>query len=76
MKTTFYHAGCPVCVSAEQSLTNSLDLNKVELEIVHLGEQPGRIDEAEKAGVTSVPAIVIGNDTLHLNFGANISDLK
>ena len=26
-KTRFYHAGCPVCVEAEESLARSLDLS-------------------------------------------------
>ncbi len=78
MKTnaTFYHAGCPVCVSAEQSLTSVLDREKVDLEVVHLGDQPGRVGEAEDAGVESVPALVLGGETLHINFGASLADLK
>ncbi|MCF6311135.1 MAG: thioredoxin family protein [Verrucomicrobiales bacterium] len=78
MKTTaiFYHAGCPVCIEAESSLTQYLDQGKVELEIIHLGETPARIVDAENAGVKSVPALVLNGTPLHINFGANISDLK
>ena len=47
---TFYHAGCPVCVDAEQSLAASLDPARFDVEIVHLGESPGRVIEAEQAG--------------------------
>ena len=75
-KAIFYHAGCPVCVDAEQGLANSLDQEKYEVEMVHLGEQSGRIGEAESSGVESVPALVIGNNTYHINFGASINDLK
>lgn len=75
-KAIFYHAGCPVCVDAEQGLANSLDQEKYEVEMVHLGEQSGRIGEAESSGVESVPALVIGNNTYHINFGAAINDLK
>lgn len=75
-KATFYHAGCPVCVEAEQSVTDYLDRNKVELEIVHLGSNPERLGEAEDAGVESVPALVLGDKTLHINFGASLADLK
>lgn len=75
-KATFYHAGCPVCTSAEQSITTVLDPQKVDLEIVHLGEQSGRLDQAENAGVESVPALVLGEETLHINFGASLADLK
>jgi len=78
MKTRaiFYHAGCPVCVDAEQGLVNSLDQEKYELETVHLGEQGSRISEAEWSGAKSVPALVIGEHTYHINFGASINDLK
>ena len=34
-KTIFYHAGCPVCVNAEQEL---LTLLSTDVEIVNLGE--------------------------------------
>lgn len=71
----YYHAGCPVCLSAEQTLLGLLD-PKVQVEVVHLGEQSARIAEAEKAGVESVPALVVDGQVLHLNFGAAIADLK
>ena len=71
----FYHAGCPVCVSAEQTLLNLL-APEVKVEIVHLGEQATRVAEAEQAGVKSVPAFVYQDQVLHLNFGASIDDLK
>ena len=71
----FYHAGCPVCVSAEQTLLNLL-APEVKVEIVHLGEQASRVAEAEQAGVKSVPALVVEGQVLHLNFGASIDDLK
>ncbi|MFI8744775.1 glutaredoxin family protein [Pseudomonas sp. NPDC077186] len=71
----FYHAGCPVCVSAEQTLLNLLAA-EVQVEVVHLGEQPARVAEAERAGVRSVPALVVEGQVLHLNFGAAIDELK
>ncbi|MBD9424087.1 thioredoxin family protein [Pseudomonas sp. PDM15] len=71
----FYHAGCPVCVSAEQTLLNLLD-PQVKVEVVHLGDQKQRVAEAEQAGVKSVPALVVDGQVLHLNFGASIDDLK
>ncbi len=78
MKTTakFYHAGCPVCVSAETSLINVLDREKVDLEVIHLGEQGERLSEAEGAGVESVPALVLGDEVLHINHGADLSALR
>ena len=72
----FFHAGCPVCVSAENTIVNALDKNRFDIELVHLGESPSRIGEAEKVGVKSVPALLIGNDVLHVNHGADIADLK
>lgn len=77
MKTaTFYHAGCPVCVQAERTIAESLDPARYKLEVVHLGEQRPRIAEAERAGVKSVPALVIEHAAFHINFGAALSDLK
>ena len=76
-KATFYHAGCPVCVAAEQEIVNLVDSAKVEVEIVHLGEKPSDIPKAEAAGVASVPALVLeGERVLHINFGASMADLK
>lgn len=78
MKTaTFYHAGCPVCVSAEQDLLNVIDHTTTKIEIVDLGEQRNKIEEAEKLGVQSVPALVLDNsNVLHINFGASLADVK
>lgn len=75
-KAVFFHAGCPVCVSAEQQFANALDPVRYQVENVHLGEQKGRIVEAEAAGVKSVPALVIGGEPFHINFGASLADLK
>lgn len=76
-KATFYHAGCPVCVSAEHDLLNLVDKNQYNVEIVHLGTDKNRVTEAEKAGVKSVPALVTDNgNVLHINFGASLEDLK
>ena len=74
-KSIFYHAGCPVCVSAEQDIIALIGESKVE--VVHLGEDRTQIETAEKAGVKSVPALVTptGN-VLHLNFGASMADVK
>ena len=78
MKTQaiFYHAGCPVCIAAEQQIADAIDPSRFAVEIVHLGETRSRIDEAESAGVKSVPALVIGGQPFHINFGAAIADLK
>lgn len=75
-KAMFYHAGCPVCVAAEQNVANALDPLKYDVEIVHLGENKSRIKEAEKAGVKSVPALVLDGTAFHINFGADMNALK
>lgn len=76
-RATFYHAGCPVCVSAEQEMLELIDNSKVDLSIVHLGEEKGKIADAEKAGVQSVPALVLENgNVLHINFGASLDAVK
>lgn len=74
-KPKFYHAGCPVCVSAEQDLITLIGQDKIE--VIHLGGSKERILEAEREGVKSVPALVTqqGN-VLHINYGASLHDLK
>ena len=74
-KSIFYHAGCPVCISAEHDIVTLVGESNVE--IVHLGEDRTQLDNAENAGVKSVPALVTptGN-VLHLNFGASMKDVR
>ena len=74
-KSIFYHAGCPVCISAEHDIVELIGANNVD--IVHFGEDNSRIQEAEHAGVKSVPALVTPNgNVLHINFGASMADVK
>ena len=74
-KAKFYHAGCPVCVSAEHDIITLIGRDK--LEVIHLGEAKDRIKDAEAAGVQSVPALVTENgNVLHINFGASLEDVK
>lgn len=75
-KAIFYHAGCPVCVDAEQNLAQALDPARFAVEIVHLGEDRARVPEAEAAGIKSVPALVIDGAVYHINFGADLAALK
>lgn len=75
-KAVFYHAGCPVCVAAEQNVASALDRQRFDVEIVHLGSERGRLGEAEAAGVKSVPALVIDGTPYHINFGAPLEALK
>ena len=74
-KSIFYHAGCPVCISAEHDIVTLV--GETNVEIVHLGEDRTQLDNAENAGVKSVPALVTptGN-VLHLNFGASMKDVR
>ncbi|MBB3209547.1 glutaredoxin [Rhodopirellula rubra] len=78
MKTQarFYHAGCPVCISAEQTVAGALDPARFDVEVVHLGQSTQRLVEAEAAGVQSVPALVIDQQVFHINHGADLSALK
>jgi glutaredoxin len=75
-KAIFYHAGCPVCVSAEQNIARSLDPARYDVEVVHLGQDKRRLADAERAGVKSVPALVLDGHPFHINYGAALSDLK
>ena len=75
-KATFYHAGCPVCVAAESHVANALDPQRYEVEIVHLGTAKARVAEAERAGVKSVPALVLAGSAYHINYGAGIEALR
>lgn len=75
-KATFYHAGCPVCVAAETMVANAIDARRYQIEVVHLGKDKGRIAEAERAGVKSVPALVLEGHVYHINFGAGLADVK
>lgn len=75
-KAIFYHAGCPVCVEAERALPTALDRTRYDVEIVHLGNDKSRLSEAERAGVKSVPALVLDGVPLHINFGASLADLR
>ena len=74
-KSIFYHAGCPVCLSAEEEILALI--NPGLIEVVHLGNERSRIEEAEKAGVKSVPALVTpSRNVLHINHGATLKEVK
>ena len=74
-KSIFYHAGCPVCISAEHDLVNLIGIDHIEM--VHLGEEIEKIAIAENAGVKSVPALLTPNgNVLHINYGASLAEVK
>ncbi len=68
--------GCPVCVAAEQNVTNALDSARFNLEIIRLGTEKSRVAEAEDFGVKSVLALVLHGVAYHINFGAGIEVLN
>lgn len=75
-KAIFYHAGCRVCVAAEQNIAAALDRTRFDVEVVHLGSDKQRVAEAERAGVKSVPALVLDGQAYHINFGADLAALR
>jgi len=44
-KSIFYHAGCPVCISAEQDILNLI--NPSDVEVINFADDKSRLDEAE-----------------------------
>ncbi len=75
-QAVFYHAGCPVCVAAEHQILKLIDRNRVNVDVVHLGETRNLVVAAKAAGVKSVPALVVDGQVLHINFGATIEELE
>ena len=75
-KAVFYHAGCPVCIEAEQNVAHAMDPSKYDVEVVHLGQNKARLKNATVAGVKSVPALVLDGTPFHINFGASIDALR
>lgn len=75
-KAVFYHAGCAVCLAAENQFVQALDSTQYQIEVVHLGQNQNRLSEAETSGVKSVPALVIDGIPFHINFGASLADVK
>ena len=65
-----------MCVAAEQNVAAALDPQRFDVEVVHLGQQKIRVPEAERAGVKSVPALLLEGQAYHINFGASLDALK
>jgi hypothetical protein len=65
-----------VCIAAERTVVSALDRNRFDVEDVHLGTDKERHAEAVKLGIKSVPALALGDQVFHINFGASLSDLK
>ena len=66
-----------LCASppSSRSPTRSIPLASTSRSSIWVKPQ-SRIGEAESVGVQSVPALVIGGQPFHINFGAAIADLK
>lgn len=75
-RAIWYHAGCAVCVAAENALVAALDPERYDVEKVDLGQHRGRVAEAAANGVRTVPALVLGEEVFHINFGADLAALK
>ena len=58
------------------NIAAALDPARYAVEIVHLGQSKSRVAEAEKAGVKSVPALVLDGTAYHINHGAGIEALR
>ena len=60
---------------AERVVAAALDPQKLDVEIIHLGEAKARVAEARREGVKSVPALVLDGQPFHINFGAPLEAL-
>lgn len=70
----FYHDGCAICSSVGQDLVNLVGLTN--LEVVHVGLDPGRMIEAIRSGVKAYPALVtMTGNVLHFNVEAHEGSL-
>ena len=62
----FYHDGCDICAGVGQVIVNLIGLAK--LDIIHVGVNPSRMEEAKKIGIKAFPALVTSNgNVLHFN---------
>ena len=57
-------------------VAHAINQNDYDVEYIHFAEDPNRINEAESAGVRSVPALVLNDQVFHINFGASMEDVK
>ncbi|MGO4378357.1 hypothetical protein [Pseudoduganella sp. RAF53_2] len=63
----FYHDGCNLCLAMAEVFGTALDPALYTTEVVNLGLAPGRTDEAEFAGVTVLPSLVIDGKVFAVN---------
>ena len=46
------------------------------VDVVHVGTDRARVDEAARVGVKSVPALVLDGVALHIHFGVSLDALR
>lgn len=62
---------CGVCVDAGEAIVRHLAA-AYRVETVDLTADPGRVAEAERAGVRTLPALVVGGRVYHINHGIDL----
>lgn len=74
---TFYIGkhDCGVCVEAGEGIVRHL-AGAYEVETVDLTANPGRVGDAERAGVRTLPALVAAGRVFHINHGIDLAALK
>jgi glutaredoxin 3 len=66
MNTTLYHDGCEICSSVGQDIVSLIGLSN--LDIIHVGLNPKKEEEAKSKGVKVFPALVTkSGNVLHFN---------
>ena len=77
-KAIFYmgKADCSVCEHADEAIVRHLNPDRYAVETVDLSADPKQIDVAERAGVQTVPALVIDGQVFHINFGADLATVR
>lgn len=63
----FYHDGCNLCLAMAEVFGSALDPALYRTEIVNLGLDTARADEAEMAGVSVLPSLVIDGRVFAVN---------
>lgn len=72
----FYHAGCPICVGAEASVSAALDPAQFGLEAADLARDRRHRKAAAAAGVKSIPAVVLRDRAFHLHQPSDLEALR
>lgn len=73
--TYYFDSQCSTCTSARE-LIDSLDRNCYDIEYVDFTADRSRLDEAESAGVKTIPALVSEGHVFHINYDGPLSSLR